>query len=75
MVTMYERYKTINVREACEILGMGKTKVYEMLADGSLQGFRIGSAWRTTDRACYDFVEEQMRIQKLSCEHNRSRRR
>lgn len=75
MALMSEMYKTITVKEACEILGMGKTKVYEMLSEGSLRGFRIGNAWRTTDRVCYEFIEEQMRIQRLTCENQRTRRR
>lgn len=67
-------YSVIKVKEACRILGIGKSKLYELLAEGSLCGYRIGSSWFTTSEACEEYIENQMRIQRLSCESRRHRR-
>ena len=34
---------TCSIREACYSLGLGRTKMYELIADGSLETVRIGS--------------------------------
>ncbi len=33
---------TATVREACEMTGLGKTKIYELMAQGALQSQTVG---------------------------------
>ena len=35
-----------SVSEVAEYLGVGKNRVYELLNDGSLKGFRMGATWK-----------------------------
>ena len=36
----------LSVSEVAEYLGVGKNRVYELLNDGSLKGFRMGATWK-----------------------------
>ena len=58
--------KIITVVEACELLRLGKTKVYELLDEGTLEGVHLGRTWRTSVKACNDFLEEQSRLTRLT---------
>ena len=60
------RDQIITVKEACELLRLGKSKVYELLEEGTLEGVHLGRTWRTTVKACDDFLEEQSRLSRLT---------
>jgi excisionase family DNA binding protein len=42
--------------EAAEQLGIGRTKVYELMASGELRSVKIGAARRVSATALADFV-------------------
>ncbi len=42
--------------EAAALLGLGRTKVYELLLSGELRSVRIGTARRVPAAALVDFV-------------------
>ena len=42
--------------EAAERLGIGRTKVYELMASGELRSVKIGAARRVSATALADFV-------------------
>jgi excisionase family DNA binding protein len=42
--------------EAAQRLGIGRTKVYELMASGALRSVKIGSARRVSANALADFV-------------------
>lgn len=42
--------------EAAEVLGLGRTKVYELIASGELRSVKIGSARRVSAVALTEFV-------------------
>ena len=50
----------LNVAETAARLGLGRTKVYELLASGALKGIRIGGARRVPLKAVNDFVRLRM---------------
>ena len=41
----------LSVSEVAEYLGVGKNRVYELLNDGSLKGFRMGATWKISRMA------------------------
>lgn len=43
--------------EAAEVLSIGRSKLYELLADGSLESVAIGACRRIPSTALQDFVE------------------
>ena len=46
----------LSVSEVAEYLGVGKNRVYELLNDGSLKGFRIGSTWKISRMALENYI-------------------
>lgn len=55
MVNQEESILTID--DVCEILKVGRSRVYKMLADGSLKAFRLGRTWKITREALQEFLE------------------
>jgi excisionase family DNA binding protein len=45
--------------EVAKILGLGRTKVYEMMASGELPVVRIGTAVRVPRQALLDWINER----------------
>ncbi len=47
--------------EVAECLGVGRSKVYELMGDGTLESVRIGSCRRVTTAAVKAYVESLRR--------------
>lgn len=59
---MLEQYRDVlDVYDAAEALCIGKNRVYELLGDGSLKGFRIGRVWKIPKKAVEDFINQNSR--------------
>lgn len=57
---MFEQYQEImNVWEVAEALFIGRNRVYGLLEEGKLKGFRIGRVWKIPKSALTGFVLEQ----------------
>lgn len=46
----------LTVPEAARLLGTGKGRIYELLAEGSLRGFKIGRVWKIPKVAMEDYI-------------------
>ena len=46
----------LSVSEVAEYLGVGKNRVYELLNDGSLKGFRMGATWKISRMALEIYI-------------------
>ena len=46
----------LSVSEVAEYLGVGKNRVYELLNDGSLKGFRMGATWKISRMALEHYI-------------------
>ena len=46
----------LSVSEVAEYLGVGKNRVYELLNDGSLKGFRMGAPWKISRMALENYI-------------------
>ena len=51
----------LTAEEAAEVLGIGSSKVYELLRAGVLQSVRIGACRRIPAAAIVDYVERLRR--------------
>ena len=60
MFTEYEDIMTI--QEVMEALHIGKNRVYAMLADGTLNGFRMGRPWKIPRESVEAYVRKQIRL-------------
>ena len=54
-----ERVLLLRVTEAAHLLGIGRTKTYELIADGRLEVVRIDGAVRIPVDAVEQFVEDR----------------
>ena len=52
----------LGVSEVAEYLGVGKNRVYELLNDGSLKGFRMGAAWKISRMALENYILNASRL-------------
>jgi excisionase family DNA binding protein len=47
----------LRVEEAAELLGLGRTKTYELVLSGELESVKVGKARRIPRAALEEFVE------------------
>lgn len=54
---MLNQYSDImSVSDAAEVLGTGKNRVYKLLKDEEMKGFRIGRVWKIPKQAIVDYI-------------------
>ena len=49
-------WTVLSVSEVAEYLGVGKNRVYELLNDGSLKGFRMVATWKISRMALENYI-------------------
>ena len=49
----------LTVAEIAETLYIGKNRVYELLENGSIKGFRIGRVWKDPKEALREYILSQ----------------
>lgn len=56
---MLEHYEDVlTVEDVCEILMIGRNRVYELLSSGTLKGFKIGQrCWRIPKKYLSEYIE------------------
>lgn len=62
---MFEHYKDVmDVYDVAEALCIGKNRVYELLGNGSLKGFRIGRIWKIPRTAVQEYILTQSNLRQ-----------
>lgn len=62
---MLEHYNDImTAYDTAEALCIGKNRVYELLGDGSLKGFRIGNVWKIPKEAVREYIMAQSGLKR-----------
>lgn len=57
---MFEQYQDImTVTEVAKVLHVGKNRVYDLLNQNLLKGFRIGSVWKISKAELEQFILNQ----------------
>lgn len=57
---MLERYDDVmSVEDLCELLRIGRNRVYELLQSGELKGFRLGRVWKIPKSSVETFITSQ----------------
>ena len=64
--TTAERVLLLRVTEAARVLGLGRTKTYELIADGRLEVVRIDGAVRIPVEAVEQFVADRRAARDVS---------
>ena len=61
---MLEHYQDVMTTfDVAEVLCIVKNRVYELLGDGSLKGFRIGNVWKIPKEAVREYIMTQSRLE------------
>ena len=61
---MFTEYNDIlSVGDICEILFVGRNRVYELLNEGLLKGFRVGRAWRIPKKSLETYIVQRCRME------------
>lgn len=48
----------LNVAEVAAYLGVGKNRIYELLKNNTLKGFRMGSTWKISKLALETYIRD-----------------
>jgi excisionase family DNA binding protein len=51
-------------RQACELLSVGLTRLYELMNKGELESFHIGRARRITTASIHAFIERHLLVNR-----------
>lgn len=58
-IEFQEEYPPIMTAKSVQYMfGIGKNKIYELLGNGDLKGFRIGRDWRITRESVYEYINK-----------------
>lgn len=48
----------MTVTEVASFLGVGKNRIYELLNEGTIKGFRMGRTWKISKLALEKYIRE-----------------
>lgn len=48
----------MTVSEVAAFLGVGKNRIYELLNEGTIKGFRMGRTWKISKLALEKYIKE-----------------
>lgn len=61
---MLNQYNDImSATDIAEVLCIGKNRVYELLENKSLKGFRIGRVWKIPKESLQEYITNQSELQ------------
>ena len=62
---MFNEYEDImTVEDVMEVLHVGKNRVYELLSEQKLSGFRMGRPWKIPKESVIEYVRKNAGLQK-----------
>lgn len=57
---MLNQYSDImSVPDVAEVLSIGKNRVYELLENNAIKGFKIGKVWKIPKEALQEYIKVQ----------------
>lgn len=56
--------KLLTIKETCQILAIGKTTIYKLINQGSLQAIKIADCTRINQQDLYDFIDKLKKCSK-----------
>ena len=61
---MLNQYSDImSVLDVAEVLFIGKNRVYELLENNAIKGFKIGRVWKIPKEALQEYIKVQSNLQ------------
>ncbi len=60
---MLNQYSDImSVPDVAEVLSIGKNRVYELLENNAIKGFKIGRVWKIPKEALQEYIKVQSNL-------------
>lgn len=57
---MFESYEDVlDVEETCEVLKIGKNRMYHLLSEREIKGYREGRCWRIPRKSIVEYIEKK----------------
>ncbi len=64
---MFDQYgEILTIDEVCDILLVGRGRVYAMLREKELPGFRVGEVWKIPKKGVEEFILQQSGLKKAN---------
>lgn len=54
----------IEIDELCTSLGIGKNTAYNLLNNGEIDAFKIGSVWKIPKESLYEYIDRKCNARK-----------
>lgn len=53
----------------CDMLGIGKNTAYQLLNDGEIDAFKVGTVWKIPKKSIEEFIDRKcVERKKIMCE-------
>ena len=57
----------------CEVLGIGKNSAYQLLNDGEIDAFKVGTVWKIPKKSVEEYIDRKCNERKkVMCEITKS---
>ena len=65
---MLDQYgEILTIDEVCEVLLVGRGRVYTMLKNGEIPAFRIGDVWKIPKKGLEEYIVHQSGLKIAKC--------
>ena len=65
---MLDQYgEILTIDEVCEVLLVGRGRVYTMLKNGEIPAFRIGDVWKIPKQGLEEYILHQSGLKTAKC--------
>ena len=51
----------------CDMLGIGKNTAYQLLNDGEIDAFKVGTVWKIPKKSVENFIDRKCNERKVMC--------
>lgn len=56
---MNDELTILSIEEVCQILRVGRNRIYYLLNNGFLKGYREGNRWKISQKAVEEYISTQ----------------
>lgn len=57
----------VEIDGLCDMLGIGKNTAYQLLNNGEIEAFKVGTVWKIPKKSIEEYVERKCNEKKTMC--------
>lgn len=57
----------MEIDELCDMLGIGKNTAYQLLNDGEIDAFKVGTVWKIPKKSVENFIDRKCNERRIMC--------